>query len=192
MIDRRLKERMVGAIVLVLLAVIFLPMILQEQDSRKSDLTETNIPPRPDTEFSSRLVPLADPANEMQAPAGTGTAEEKPATPQEAEPKPVVETSKPVVEATTAPPVSEPDIDRGMTAWVVQVGSFSSKENAEKLNKKLREKGYRSFVQPDKTGSGNTVYKVRVGPEILRSDANKLKQRLQEKMSLTGLLLQYP
>lgn len=58
--DRGLKERLVGAAVLVALAVIFIPMLLDDSPSGPGPITGTNIPDKPDNQeaFSSRIIPV--------------------------------------------------------------------------------------------------------------------------------------
>ena len=95
--------------------------------------------------------------------------------------------------AETAPGADTGVEHRGLTGWVVQVGSFS-RENADKLNDKLRGEGYRSYVvdEPVKAGDGSLLYRVRIGPEVLRSEALKLKAELKKEMKLDGFVLNYP
>ena len=58
--EQRLKERLIGAAVLIVAALVFVPMLID--DARKpAAIAETNIPAKPATEFDSRLVPLPDP-----------------------------------------------------------------------------------------------------------------------------------
>ena len=57
---RRLKERLIGAAVLVMIAVIFIPMILDDSSETDVTITETNILTRPDDDFNSRIVPLQE------------------------------------------------------------------------------------------------------------------------------------
>ena len=83
--EHRLKERLIGAAVLVMLAVIFIPMILNNASRNDTAITETNIPKRPAGEFDSKIVPLRE--SDVQQPAAEppGTmAEEPPA--EEAQP----------------------------------------------------------------------------------------------------------
>ncbi len=56
---QRLKERLVGAAVLVVIAVIFIPMLLTGPIDSGS-ITRTNIPDRPTEKFNSKLIPLTD------------------------------------------------------------------------------------------------------------------------------------
>lgn len=54
--DSSLKQRLVGAIVLVLLGVIVIPMLLSGEGP--APITQSNIPPPPKSEFSSKIIPL--------------------------------------------------------------------------------------------------------------------------------------
>ena len=203
--EQGLKERLVGAAVIVIVAVIFIPMLLDNSEDREVVITRTNIPPKPETipeppqenEFSSRIVPL-----KKEAPA-TGVVKTEPEIPPpEPEPAPVAvedKTEAPVSEVTgkgqtsTAAVIEneEPVTNVGLSAWVVQLGSFSSQENAEKLNRQLRDAGFRSFVEPLK--QNNTVsYRVRVGPELKRSDAEAINTKIKTAMKLDGIVVHYP
>jgi len=67
-------------------------------------------------------------------------------------------------------------------AWSVQLGSFASKPNAEKLVHEVGAKGYTPYVSP--IGSGTTLrFRVRVGPFAERAAA----QRELEKLKSQGL-----
>ncbi|MGI9229904.1 MAG: SPOR domain-containing protein [Gammaproteobacteria bacterium] len=171
--DKRLKERLVGAVVLVLLAVVFLPLVLDDEDSGRTRITESNIPPRPDTEFSSSLVPVPD-SGRSATPDATTSAPTSPAT-----------------SPATSPTRKAAKTDKVTGAWVVQIGSFADRKNASKLDEALRDKGYKSYVQEVEDGAED-VYKVRVGPELLRSDAKRLQEKLQQTMSLKGIVISYP
>ncbi len=225
--ERQLKERLTGAGVLVLLAVIFLPLLLDDSQEAETKITTTNIPEKPDMEFGSKLIPMpeqgeilpieasqeesaaptdADDGGDAtrtdtgqvtpEAATASSGADDEPqedaATRVEAEPT----TSETV--AATAGDGGKPGEDvetdnKGLTGWVVQVGSFS-RENADKLNDKLRTAGYRSYVIDEavKGKDASLLYRVRVGPEILRSEALKLKEKLKKEMKLEGIVLNYP
>ena len=197
-----MKERLVGAAVLVILAVIFIPMLLDNRQEEDIVITETNIPTKPenipvppeDADFSSRIVPL-----QPDQPV-SGTIE-KPDTDQQQPANEITDTSTEPPESISRPespsaaaPVmesEEPATGVGLSAWVVQLGSFSSKENAESLNSKLRKGGFRSFVEPLKQHN-TTVYRVRVGPEIKRAEADALNDQLKISMQLDGIVVPYP
>jgi len=195
--EQGLKERLVGAAVLVILAVVFIPMLLDDTEETDLVITETNIPPKPEKmpeadsegEFSSRIIPLENETQEQQT------------TRQDTVPAEKVITAEPVTEEAQQEPASDDDTatetdDRsettvGLSAWVVQLGSFESEANAQSLNEKLRNAGYTSFVEPLKQESG-TVYRVRVGPELKRSDAQKIRDKLEKSQQLKGIVVSYP
>lgn len=193
--QQRLKERLVGAAVLVIIAVIFIPMFLTGPIESGS-IKGTNIPERPVEKFTSKLVPLTDsavPAANLQSPE---IADVKPEIKQDevAVAKPKVPTTttqnvKSKITPTSKKPIKDKQV--GLTAWVVQLGSFTSKVNADKLNLTLRKSGFPAFVEPLQE-SGKTVYRVRVGPELLRSDADALLKKIKASAKLDGIVLSYP
>jgi len=61
--------------------------------------------------------------------------------------------------------------------WVVQLGSFSSKENAEKLVHELKAKKFKAFVSQYR-GNGKILWRVRVGPEQDHSRIQRIAERL--------------
>lgn len=183
------KQRIIGAIVLVALAVIFIPILLPgHRDLGFSD-TESHIPPKPDELENLKVLELEKP---LAAPAPreivrTPIDERSPPAPQTeseppvVEPKPVVADKKP-----SKPPVEQDkksDTATTPKAWVVQVGSFSKRENAMRLRDQLRSKGYKTFVEQI-SAADKIFYRVRVGPVVSRSNALDLQKELQTKMKL--------
>jgi len=199
---QRLKERLVGAAVLVVIAVIFIPMLLTGPIDSGS-ITKTNIPDRPREKFNSKLIPLTDSlkpvtmvkkddsVNEGQSITDV-IKEETPVKPQDITlAKTKLDDSTSGVNNKSFGKKTVKDKQVGLTAWVVQLGSFSSKVNADKLNLKLRKSGFPAFVEPLKQ-KNETVYRVRVGPELLRADADVLLKKIKTKMKLDGIVLSYP
>ncbi|MFY2764113.1 SPOR domain-containing protein [Arenimonas sp. MALMAid1274] len=68
--DSALKQRLIGAAVLVALAMIFLPMLLRGPDAEQPDAAQVplDMPAAPDQEFETRELPLTVP--QPQAPEG--------------------------------------------------------------------------------------------------------------------------
>jgi DedD protein len=188
--ERRLKERVIGASVLVMLAVIFIPMVLDDSEQVETKITGTNIPARTEAEFTSRIVPL---------PGGDFAKPDVP--PPAATAPPAAETTganaapvtgallKPADPAGNTAPAGPERV--GLTAWVVQLGSFSSEANATGLDQRLRGAGYTSFVEPLQQ-NGEASYRVRVGPELLRSEAQALRDRIKSELGLDGIVVSYP
>ncbi len=217
--ERRLKERLIGAAVLVMLAVIFIPMVLDNNSGTDVKIEKSNIPARPEDSFNSRIVPLEGsdltplPVKEIEEKEISVTAAET-ASIEKVEPLEAVtaegeatlpEAPRATVETAIVPEkVVEEELQEvkesaraagagavGTSAWVVQLGSFSSKDNASALNEKLRKAGYPAFVEPLKRSSG-MAYRVRVGPELKRSNAQKLQEKLNKEMKIEGIVVRYP
>jgi DedD protein len=74
--------------------------------------------------------------------------------------------------------------------WAVQLGSFSSKENAEKLAADLRKQGYAAFLSQLQTNSGQ-LHRVRIGPQKDRESAEAMAARLL-KVGHKGQVLPHP
>lgn len=198
----QVKQRVVGAIVLVALAVIFLPILLPGKGDLAMNIDESNVPPPPDFSFppledAPKPPPLAQaPVLPIEAPADEPAPESgKKATPAPgAEEKSTGE--QPAALKPSAAPIPKPGNERApkpgeVTGWIVQLGSFSRQDNALSLRDELRKKGYNGFVEP--VGSaGKTVYRVRVGPELTREAADGLREKLGKEMNMKGLVQQYP
>jgi len=207
--EQGLKERLVGAAVIVILAVIFIPMLLDDTEDQEIVITETNIPPKPenmplppsvderiipaDSNFSSRIIPVQEePAvEEVEEPVVQKTEEAVPPAEKKETTSPKPAQTAGQKSAAAAGKNDEPATNVGVSAWVVQLGSFSSEKNAQELNQKLKQAGFRSFVEPLKQNN-TTSYRVRVGPELRRSDAQIIKEKLKSTMQIEGIIVHYP
>lgn len=201
--DETLKKRLVGATVLVSLVVIFVPMLLDDEPMVESGISTTNIPPKPERDFSSRVIPAE--GERLSVPPISHRPEIVPLKPppapvvtEKTEPSVVTEKPEPATQsaptkpAETQPPVVEPR--EGLTAWVIQVGSFSNRENAEKLVEKIREMKYAAFMEQADV-EGKTHFRVKVGPEVDRKLADKMLVDLNKDLkplNLKGTVKSYP
>lgn len=214
--DDKLKQRLVGAAVIVALAAIFIPMILEGPDDGMGPVG-SNLPPAPEYKVKDRVEPLVLPpppetgAGTASEPAGvpdapeaalpeTGTLAEAepapspaPAPAPEPAPKPA---PAPAPESAPAPapapaPAQPAATPAPASGWVVQVASFSQQANAERLQERLQEQGYQAFVESASTGSGST-WRVRVGPVPERAAAEKLQGEIAKAFDLKGLVAEYP
>jgi cell division septation protein DedD len=75
-----------------------------------------------------------------------------------------------------------------LVRWVVQVGSFSSSDNADKLVGKLRGEGLSAFKE-SVTSGGSTIYRVRAGPFSERDEAIRVNGQVKERLSLEGVVM---
>ena len=92
-------------------------------------------------------------------------------------PKPVTAPPPPAHVEAAKPAPSSSTAQRG--AFAVQLGSFVSKENAERLVHDMTAKGFNAFLAPPITTGGRELYRVRVGPARDRASAEALAAQLR-------------
>lgn len=80
---------------------------------------------------------------------------------------------------------AELQLDSG---WILQIGSFSSKENSLKLRDKIRKKGFVSFVDEIFNTKKQHRYRVRIGPYATREEALNEKVNIKKSMNLKSLI----
>jgi tetratricopeptide (TPR) repeat protein len=111
--------------------------------------------------------PAGKPSKNAKGPGGTGTRMETP--PAE---KPPASGPAPEGEVESTGPRGTEE------AFTVQAGAFSDRENAGEFARKLKERGYPSFVQASSLGQRGEVFFVVVGRYSLRSEAEETVVRL--------------
>jgi DedD protein len=186
--DRRLRARLIGASILVLLAVIVVPEMLSGPKPR-----EAAPPP------AARIAGVAPDAMHtftLAVPAGHGTiatpaadgevvpAAIAPIVAKPAEGVAVIARARTIAPAAAAPalpveaaPTVPAPIEKG--AWAVQVGSFANAANAKKIMRELAEKGYAVYTV--QAGHGKHLqHKVRIGPEADRAAAEQILSKLKD------------
>ena len=195
MLDKGLKQRMVGALVLLALAVIFLPMLLSREDeSQRVQVDAPEMPAAlqaPEVELQPVAVPEpqllpdepigADAEQSMES--GEPVVAEQPAAPvtpvtPAAEPEPVV--------AAPSPAPSKLDANSLPISWSVQLASLSSSDGAQKLQKTLRSQGYNAYIR-----SVDGMNRVFVGPLIERAEADRLRDQLNRQHKLNGFVVRF-
>ena len=172
-----MKKRLVGAIVLVSLVVIFVPMLLEDEPVVTSGITESNIPPEPKASFPTHIVP-----EEARVPLAAVESKIESVTPAAAPKKPKI------VEQAPKP---APKARVGLSAWIIQVGSFGQRDNADKLVKQLQANKFSAF-QEQASVDGKTVFRVRVGPEVDHKKAEGIRDRIEKLFKLKGKIERYP
>lgn len=193
--NQLLKQRLVGAVVLVSLAVIFIPIILEGPDDEWSPRTQ-GMPEPPQityhTEGEAKLPLLVEESPQVLSPVPAGlTAEPQPQAEVEI---PATTPSPPPAAAAPAPapaPVSKspPPAPAATGDWAIQIGRFSQRLNAQGLRDRLKKAGYAAFLEEDRTNSGPS-WRVLVGPLKTRGDAEKIRDELASKRQLKGFVIQ--
>ncbi len=188
MMERNLKERIIGAAVLVAFVVLVVPVFLDGSPENGEVISErVSLPGQADEQKLQTIVlprdreepvptaasnkPVEQQAARKQPAAasteGAASTETPPASAPAPEPRP--QTPAPTV-------VDETDSSTGM--WAVQLGSFSNQQNAEKLAAELRKQGFAAFLSRLTTASG-PLHRVRIGPQKDRDSAEAMAGRLK-------------
>ncbi|POA28273.1 MULTISPECIES: SPOR domain-containing protein [unclassified Pseudomonas] len=211
LLDNAYKQRMVGALVLVALAVIFLPMLFSREDEQRQVVVHAPAAPQapamPQVQIEPVVVPEPQalpqepvPSDEEitaqqappkpvapSAPIAPAPVVAKPVTPPPA-PKPAAAPAQPIAAAPSKPDTSQSRVDaNGLSvSWSVQLASLSSRESAESLQKTLRSQGYNAYIR---TADGKN--RVFVGPLIERAEADRLRDLLGRQQNLKGFVVRF-
>lgn len=211
--DLSLKQRLLGAAVLIALAVIFVPMFLSGSGAQKSAETQTSnlaIPPAPDREFQTRVLPVDPAATNPTGPAtvpapadadritpvDTATAP-KPEPPAATPPPPAAAAPVAAAPATPKPaPAAAPEAPKpvpGQAAngrFFVHLGVYSAKKNADDLVATLKSGGFPAFAEASEF-QGKPAERVRVGPFADRAAAEAARLRIKQlKPAVPGSVVQ--
>ena len=199
--EEPLKARLIGAGILVLLAVALVPELLSGPKNSaggtaaggaKNTRTVTidlggavadgaRLEPGPETAAApattSTLPTIASPAPAPEAAAPVASApEEQTAATEKA-------VAPPVRPPETRPAAIEPEVQASAPAkgtFSVQVGAFGSEATARKLVADLKADGMPAYIAP-LSKSGKTLHRVRAGPVPDRAAADKLAARLKAR-----------
>ena len=198
LMDKALKQRMVGAGVLIALAVIILPMLLGGRPEGETQQTrKIEIPAQPpELSFETRRYPIGEQGLEQQAKKDEATPDD----PVRQLPAPKVPASKvdkldgvdstvgnsgnddqaaTPVETRSAPAQLENSSDTGR--FVVQVASFGALDNANKLSATLKSYGYSVITHSVESDVG-VLHRVQVGPYASNAEANRTAIDLESKI----------
>ena len=201
--ESKLKQRIVGALVLIALAVIFLPMLLKQEDPARKVVVEAPpmpaIPEQPQYPVTEVAVPEPVLDDEWD---GAVITEQSPSidsastAPAAVVPAPaaavVAQSVQPVVTQSVSKkpeqPVIAPAIDKNNlpVSWSVQLASLTSKANAEALRDAYRNKQYNAYVR-----SSEGVHRVLIGPLIKESDAQSMCKSLKMREKQECFVVRY-
>ena len=186
--DTQAKERLTGAVILVALLVLLVPELLSGPGPQ---IVQVAASPTEEPPLRAYTVELGDEARSAHhaadaSPASVAATPTPPAGPASAGPAPAVaDAEAPAAVKNTAPAavVSRPQPESApepppVTGWMVQLGSFSGRINAERLVRELKAQGFAAFVTESVSG-GHKLYRVRVGPVAARVTVQAVAAKLR-------------
>ncbi|OUS12115.1 hypothetical protein A9Q89_06885 [Gammaproteobacteria bacterium 53_120_T64] len=175
-----MKQRLVGALVLVALATVVLPIVFDFDGSYQVD-TRSLIPPAPDiqrldiakagpqqgsTETAAQNQMFRFDESRARAEQGGGEAG---------------------VSQNQGLGLDAEGIPR---AWILQVASFSDLARARALTEQLLDDDYKAYSR-SAVVQGQTIYRIYVGPKMSKQSLQKKQRLIEQKYQLQGLLLKF-
>ena len=235
-LDQTIKQRLLGAVVLIALAIIFLPGILGKKNVNKQ--FQSKIPAQPQLtrqaeqtiseqttseqttseqttseqtitdgdESESRLTDAAVESNSERVPQTETQPQSQPNSPIDNQAQSTAQSAAQANSASTKThpgqdlknAATEPDKTAQATqavvkeqqhgfplksSWIIQVGSFSSRTNAQVLSDKLEQAGLKAFVRHVNIKDKKMLYRVYVGPWLKKKQAQaKLEQAARKPL----------
>lgn len=211
-----LKQRLVGALILVALGVIFWPIIFVEPETEGSP-TQRSLPSSPHVSVEPILAPdpsgLRESAPIAAQPPEASDVEPAPEPAQEiSPPTPDVQDGESGERATPAALAESPaadalsggepgtrreapeplslDADGVPVAWVLQVASVSSEEKAEELRTRLLDMDHKAYVERVSSG-GRELYRVYIGPKFEKEKLDALRGRIDAEFAVKSMVRRY-
>jgi DedD protein len=219
-VNEVLKQRLVGALILVALALIFWPIVFVEPDDKP--IAQPRAIPEPPV-VATETIEAPDDAGLRASPELTeygdspesvdadtqgnvgvdGTDYVVAETEDEAEPvasasaatAPVAVQNPAAATAATGVRSESPqplvtDGDGVPVAWTLQVATVSSAEKADALRRRLLEKGEKAYVTTISSG-GKQLYRVSVGPKFERQELERIQASINAEFGVKTMLVRY-
>ena len=194
-LKKRARRRLVGAIALVLLMVIVLPMILKDRTATTpaekititlpSDQATTESAQTAPSDFDSSIVP-AEPVQALPEVIDETAADPLPKIAPEAEDSEAQAPAKP--DAKKEVPAKETPVkDSAGQKFYVQVGVFSDAANVKQLQTKLSDLGYKSQTEKISTDKGQKI-RLRTQTFADRNEAAIALENIKDA-GLTGMVV---
>lgn len=200
-------NRLVGTLILVVAAIVFIPNILdgkkvqyqesfepiaQRPEFKSIDLQEkidksvnnTPLPSEPKTEnitADDHQLAQSQTADKKAAQNSENTAAKQANAAQVS-----VAEANPQAQTNQTPTERSKNSQLNQHAFVIQLGSFSDPANVAQLVKKLKDNGFTTFTRPITTPNGDKLTKVFVGPELAQEPLKKQLPKLKTLTKLNG------
>ena len=172
--DPKLKQRLIGAIVMTTVAIIVLPMLLDGSAEHRAKVQAT-IPDPPVVAIDSLSVEQTEQLMDKMVEESAAKL-------------PVL------VPDTIAKPETAENFslnDNGLpVGWTLRLGSFKQQANATRLRQSLRDQDYRSYIlsgSPTEDG----LFRVYVGPMVNKEKLEDTKSKIEAEFKLNGQIVRY-
>lgn len=193
MIKGAFKQRMVGAIFILSLGVILIPVILDtpNEDSSIDYAVKPEAPALPEIDDVAQIHYVFNEiehefhAKPQVAEVAVAVKEPAPAPKLAKLPEPKLAAVPPVAAVTSPPPTP---VAKTTGDWTIQLGAFSSADNAKELLRKLSKEGFESYL---KETPGKKLVRVFVAPGVEKAKAEALVTKLDSEFGIKGIVVRY-
>lgn len=200
-----LKQRLVGALILLALGVVFWPIVFVQPDPRQ-DTEQAAMPPPPtivtepvavpDTS-GIRTSPIPDIATTSREDEATDAAGQQAASVASGEHDATANSSVAAAPASVEhptrdepPPTLKMDSTGVPVAWTLQVATVSAAEKADELRKQLIAMNQKAYIAKVTSG-GKTLYRVCIGPKFERVELEKLQAGINARFGVNTMVVRY-
>ena len=196
--DNKLKQRIVGALVLIALAVVFLPMLFKNEEPVREVVVDAPEMPASTAapQFTADPVAIPEPVVDPAAQDwGEIVEPQEQVAVQVTAPAPVAKKIE-AVNSMPAQPVTQkpaavnvaPGIDQNNlpVSWSIQLANLTNKDNAQALRDTYRQKQYNAYVR-----SADGTHRVLIGPLVKQAEAQALCKSLKSREGQECFVVRY-
>lgn len=170
-----LKQRLIGAVVLLALAMIFIPVFFDRENIEPVD-RKTQIPVAPVIE--------KNPVPKFEQPKMETPIREMVKAPEDIF---VPDETQPESLTPEKPGLDEKGVPK---SWILQVASYGTEKRAITLRGELIDLGYESYTRSVKTDAGKMT-RVYVGPNFNKGRILDAKKKIDKKYDISTIVLKY-
>jgi DedD protein len=187
LLKRRARRRLIGAIALVVLIVVVLPVILDQQPRPVPQALTVQIPSQDGGPFKTRVLPpLQSPPIAPRKADSTQAAKDPSNRAPQAESESASRSRAPKKESARTADGAAPRVAEARRAqallndegFVVPLGAFTNPDNAKQVQERAASAGVKSYTENVKSQQGEQT-RVRAGPFASRGAAEKARDKLK-------------
>ena len=189
-----IKQRFVGFVVLVAIAVIFWPIVfVTPENADDFELSVFEMPPKPAVAVSERREPVLDKVDQSMLPEMPGRQIPIVQPVDIASPMPdvaLVDADEEPEQQASALERAEFD-DQGLpVSWELQIATFSNAERAEEISQLLRDKGHKAYVSPIILDD-QRLFRVMIGPKLQKQRLIEIQPAINDYFSVESFIVRF-
>ena len=189
-----IKQRFVGFVVLVAIAVIFWPIVfVTPENADDFELPAFEMPPKSAVAVSERREPVLDKVDQSILPEMPERQIPIVQPVDIASPMPdvaLVDADEEPEQQASALERAEFD-DQGLpVSWELQIATFSNAERAEEISQLLRDKGHKAYVSPIILDD-QRLFRVMIGPKLQKQRLIEIQPAINDYFSVESFIVRF-